>query len=229
MLKKNIVYAVCFFMIGMMFWLSGCAATHTAVAHRELDVQTKMSKSVFLDPVESASEKTVYVQFKNTSDKTSFDDFVRTLKAKIESNGYKVVRNLDDAHCLLQCNLRAVTKADPSAAKQVIGAGYHGTAAGTAAGAMIGGAAKNTVSGAAYGAGIGGLLGGITSTVTNAAVKNVTYMGVTDIKISERNKNGEWKPHKTRVVSTANKVNLDFNEAQPIIRKELAHSIAGLF
>jgi len=29
----------------------GCAATHTKIAKKELDVQTKMSDSIFLEPV----------------------------------------------------------------------------------------------------------------------------------------------------------------------------------
>ena len=48
--------------------LSGCAATSTAVAKRNLDVQTKMSDTIFLDPV-SPDQRTVYVDVKNTSDK----------------------------------------------------------------------------------------------------------------------------------------------------------------
>jgi hypothetical protein len=31
--------------------LSGCAAVHTSIAKKDLDVQTKMSDTVFLDPV----------------------------------------------------------------------------------------------------------------------------------------------------------------------------------
>ncbi len=48
--------------------LSGCAATHVAISKRDLDVQTKMSDTVFLDPV-GADRKTVFVQIRNTSDK----------------------------------------------------------------------------------------------------------------------------------------------------------------
>lgn len=33
------------------FVLTGCAAAHVAISKRDLDVQTKMSDTVFLDPV----------------------------------------------------------------------------------------------------------------------------------------------------------------------------------
>jgi hypothetical protein len=32
--------------------LGGCAAVHTSIAKKDLDVQTKMSDTIFLDPVE---------------------------------------------------------------------------------------------------------------------------------------------------------------------------------
>jgi starvation-inducible outer membrane lipoprotein len=31
--------------------LSGCAALHTSIAKKDLDVQTKLSTSIFVDPV----------------------------------------------------------------------------------------------------------------------------------------------------------------------------------
>ena len=52
--------------------LSGCAATSTAVAKRNLDVQTKMSDTIFLDPV-TPDERTVYVDVRNTSDQPGLD------------------------------------------------------------------------------------------------------------------------------------------------------------
>ena len=40
--------------------------------------------------------------------------------------------------------------------------------------------------------------------------------------------NAQWKIYRTRVVSTANQVNLDFEEAQTEISKGLAKSLSGL-
>ncbi len=47
--------------------LSGCSATHTAISKRNLQVQTKMSDTIFLDPV-ADDKRTVFVQVRNTSD-----------------------------------------------------------------------------------------------------------------------------------------------------------------
>ena len=62
--KKRISYAIT---IGAVAVLTGCAATQTAIEHGHLETTTKLSETVFLNPV-SDSEKTVYVAVKNTSD-----------------------------------------------------------------------------------------------------------------------------------------------------------------
>lgn len=36
--------------------VGGCAATHTAIAKRDLDVQNKMTDTIFLDPVGPAQK-----------------------------------------------------------------------------------------------------------------------------------------------------------------------------
>jgi hypothetical protein len=110
--------------------------------------------------------------------------------------------------------------------------------------------------GAAVGGVVGGILGGVTETVANAAVKDVTFMVVTDIEISEKAKQGvivrqdsqqdasqgvggrrtqtssevtDMKKYRTRIVSTANKANLAYEEAAPELTAGLVRSISGLF
>ncbi len=46
--------------------LSGCGAMSTAIKKRNLEVKTQMSETIWLEP---ASERTVFLQIKNTSDK----------------------------------------------------------------------------------------------------------------------------------------------------------------
>ena len=230
--------------------LSGCAATNTMISKRNLDVQTKMSSTIFLEPV-SNSKKTIYIQAKNTSDKKFFIN--EKLKTELENKGYDVVGNLDKAHYLLQANILQVGKMDPTAAEKYLMGGY---------GSSIGMVATGVVAGAILGNGsdtsmlTGGLVGGIANTIANAAVKDVTYTVVTDLQISERVGKGAkinetvesnfgqgsgsvvkqtsasqsgWMKHQTRIVSTANKVNLNFKDALPELETCLANSIAGVF
>ena len=230
--------------------LGGCAATQTMISKRNLDVQSKMSNTVFLNPVED-SQKSVYVQVKNTSDKPNFNIDSKIKKA-LEGKGYKVVTSLNNAHYLLQANILQVGKTDPSAAEKMFLGGYGSSiqaiGAGVAVGALAGGNANSMLA--------GGLMGGIFDTVANAAVKDVTYTVITDLQISERAAKGAkikqtdeselqqgtssvsrqmssfqagWMKYQTRIMSTANKVNLDFKDAVPVLENGLANSISGIF
>lgn len=244
MYKK--IVAIC----SVIALLSGCAATQTMISKRKLDVQTKMSNTVFLNPVDD-SQKTIYVQIKNTSDKPSFK-VDREIRANLERKGYSVVSSLNKAHYLLQANILQVGKVDPSAAEKMFLDGYGSSiqaiGAGLTAGALMGGSGRSMLA--------GGLIGGIVDTVANAAVKDVTYTVITDLQISEKAAKGAkikqtdeselpqgtssvskqsstfqagWMKYQTRVMSTANKVNLDFKDALPILEEGLANSIAGIF
>ncbi|WP_116964558.1 complement resistance protein TraT [Fastidiosibacter lacustris] len=52
-------------MAASLLALSGCAAIGTAIKHRNLEVNSKMSDTIFLDPVPQ-SEKTIYIQVRST-------------------------------------------------------------------------------------------------------------------------------------------------------------------
>lgn len=233
--------------------LSGCAAVHTSIAKKDLDVQTKMSDTVFLDPV-GPDKKVIYVDIRNTSDKSNFD-ILSSVTSSLRTKGYTVTNDPDRAHFWLRANVLSVDKASPTAAESALHAGYGGALAGAAVGAATGAAL-----GGWGGAGIGGLAGaaafGIAGTIADAAVKDVTYMAITDIEVAEKAKKGvivrqdssqnakqgigggrsqtsseisDKKQYRIRVVSTANKVNLEYGEAAPLLTEGLTRSISGLF
>lgn len=239
--------------IAVLTVLGGCAAVHTSIAKKDLDVQTKMSDTVFLDPV-GPSKKTIYVDIRNTSDKSNFD-IQAAIVHNLQAKGYTVTSDPDRAHYWLRANVLSVDKASPTAAENALHAGYGGAitgaAIGTATGAALGGWS---------GAGIGGLAGaaafGIAETVADAYVKDVTYMAITDIEIAEKAKKGVFvrqdskqdakqgigggrtqtssevsdkKQYRVRVVSTANKANLEYPEAAPLLTEGLTRSISGVF
>lgn len=87
----------------------------------------------------------------------------------------------------------------------------------------------------------------------DAMVEDVNYTMVTDLQISERSKakvttdnvaalrqgtsgiklqtstaQGDRAKYQTRVVSNANKVNLKFEEAKPVLEAQLAKSVANI-
>lgn len=233
--------------------LNGCAAITTSIAKKDLDVQTKMSDSIFLDPVEP-NKKIIFIQVRNTSDKSNFD-IQSSIARSLQSKGYTVTNSPKGAYYWLHANVLSVDKASPTAAQAALGGGYGGAFAGAALGGVIGGAAGGWA-GAGYGGLAGGLAGGLVETVANAAVKDVTYMVITDIEIAEKTADGElikqdsqqdakqgiggsrrqssskvvdMKKYRTRVVSTANKANLEYEEAAPLLTDGLTRSISGLF
>lgn len=237
-------------LLGVCLLLAACSATTTAVSKRNLDVQTQMSDSIFLDPL-PPRHRNVFVQIRNTSDKEDFT-IEDQVKAAIGQRGYRVVDNPDHAQYLLQANVLQAGKASPTAAEQAFGGSFGGALFGAAVGATgTRAATKNT--GAIIG---GGLIGAAAEVITGSFVQDVTYTVITDIQISERATDGtivtetleqdlaegsagsrfvrasstsSWKRYRSRVVSVANQVNLDFEEAAPELVAGLTRSIAGVF
>lgn len=246
---KRIVVAVG--LLGLTPMFVGCAATQVAISKRDLDVQTKMSATIFLDPVKE-SERTILVQVRNTSDQQSLD-VAPELKNAVAAKGYRIVTDPDQAHYMLQANVLYVGKVSPTAAQTALHGGYGGA---LGAGMGVAAAAYATGHGNDRGLVAAGLIGMLGDTVANAMVKDVYYSVVTDIQLKERARSGtmvnidskhnlaqgtsgssqstfkeqtDWKAYQTRVVSTANKVNLEFDEASPALRSGLVRSLAGLF
>jgi hypothetical protein len=235
--------------------LPGCAATTTAVAKRNLDVQTKMTDTIFLDPV-PPEERTVYVEVKNTSDKPDFD-LSPQIRDAVAARGYRLVSDPREARFILQANVLQAGRSSETAAEAAYNTGFgssvFGGAAGGAAGYGLGraGIGVNDTVGLIGGA----LLGAAISGVADAYVQDTTYTIVTDLQLSERapgtivsqseqasiaqgnsgtltqssSATTDQKRYRTRIVSTAEKVNLEWPEAAPQLVAGMTRSIAGIF
>ncbi|EPT7053468.1 conjugal transfer complement resistance protein TraT [Cronobacter sakazakii] len=227
------------------FTLTGCGAMTTAIKKRNLEVKTQMSQTIWLEP---SSEKTVYIQVKNTSDKDMSN--LQTLLANdLSAKGYKVTSSPDSAYYWIQANVLKADKMDLREAQGYLKTGYEGAVAGAALGAGITAYNSNS-SGAALGV---GLAAGLIGIAADAMVEDVNYTMVTDLQISERSKatvttdniaalrqgtsgvklqtsteQGNRAKYQTRVVSSANKVNLKFEEAKPALEAQLAKSVASI-
>ena len=62
---------------------------HTSIVKKDLDVQTKMSDTIFLDPVEP-DRRIVYLNVRNTSDKSNFD-IAGPVPRVLEGKGYTLL------------------------------------------------------------------------------------------------------------------------------------------
>ena len=234
--------------------LTGCAAMHTSIAKRKLDVQTKISTAIFVDPVKR-SKRTVYVDIRSGVMEFDRNALRRAVQQAFQqnANGYRLTDDPDEAQYLMNVFVISLEKASPTAAEIALKQGYTGgQAAGALAGAVIGADQTNSATGTV----VGGLLGSMAATAANAFVQDVTYMLVADVQIKEKARKGVFvrkdtkistkvsdagtstqrvsevskhKEYRTRIVTTANKVNLELAEAQELMFQKTAYAMAGFF
>src|SRR3954454_13056369 len=88
---------------GLCLALAGCQAATTLIDKQNLDVQTHMSDTIFLDPVPDG-RRTVYVGARNTSDRPEID-LKYPLIEKLRSRGYTVVSDPRAAQYVIQLNV----------------------------------------------------------------------------------------------------------------------------
>lgn len=228
--------------------VSGCGAIHTSVAKRNLDVQTQMSSTIFLDPVEP-EQRTIFVDIRNTSDKPEFDLRPMVVQS-LQSRGYRVIDSPSQATYWLQANVLQVGRTNARAANSAMNAGY-GAAGGAVLGHTVHRATGGSSGSAATGAAIAGAVAG---TVFDALIEDVYYSVITDIQIMERfdgtvqersehvlvqgdsggttstyQRQSDQRRYQSRVISYANQSNLKWEEAAPDLQMGLVRSLAGLF
>lgn len=231
--------------------LTSCAATNTALTKKDLDVQTKTSTAIFIEPVAPA-KRTIYVDVKSGVQEFDRAVFKKILTEKfaVNDNKYRIIDDPEQAQFILSAFVLNLEKASPGASAQALNRGYEG--GGMLAGAAIGGAARGDWQGAVA----GGVVGAGVDIISGALVKDVTYMLVCDVQIKERTKDGtvvkrttdistkvsddgftsqqvdeasNMKEYRTRIVTTANKANLKLEEAAAPIYSKTAAAMSGFF
>ncbi|VCY60853.1 Lipoprotein YlpA [Escherichia coli] len=123
-----------------------CGAMSTAIKKRNLEVKTQMSETIWLEP---ASERTVFLQIKNTSDK-DMSGLQGKIADAVKAKGYQVVTSPDKAYYWIQANVLKADKMDLRESQGWLNRGYEGAAVGAALGAGITG--YNSNAGATLGA-----------------------------------------------------------------------------
>jgi hypothetical protein len=241
-----------FFVIGLLVTvISGCAAVHTSIAKRNLDVQTRISSAIFVDPV-SREKRTVYVNVRSAVmefDRRAFKQFVIE-EFNHNDNGYRVIDNPDEAQFHMSVYVTKLEKTSPTAAEEALRRGGGGDVVG---GIILG----SNIGGSNHRGSVGGaILGAIGVTAANALVQDVLYLLVADVSIKERARQGvtvrkdiklstkdgdsgsstqraseatDLKEYRTRIVTTANKANLEIEEAQPVMFQKTAFAMSSFF
>ena len=248
MIKQAQKYIVVAVLATGMSGLVGCNTTTKIIKHGKLEVETKMSETIFLDPIED-EKKTVLLQIRNTSDKPGLD-IESKIRLAVENKGYRIVNSPKQANIMIQANILQVGKSTLENPFEALSGGYGSGLEGFATGAALAGATGG--SGRSM-LGIG-LLAGVGNTILDAAVEVVTFTMTTDLQISEKadgeyvsessdaslkqgtsgykkstwEKKTNWKKYQTRIMSVGKKTNLKFEEAEPKLTEGLVKSISGL-
>ncbi len=229
--------------------LAGCSAIHTSVAKRNLDVQTKLSTSIFVDPV-PAEKRKIYLEVRSAVMEFDRNSFRKELSHQLvnSGNGYTLTDDPEKSQYRMSVFVRNLEKTTPESAASALSAGFQGAGIGAVAAAATGSSYR--------GAAATGLAVGLASTVANAFVQDVVYLLVADIQIKERARKGvivrrdskvnakisddgattqtyseatNLKEYRTRVVTTANKANLELTEAQPLMFEKTAYAMSSFF
>ena len=228
--------------LGLLLTMVSCSTMHTIISKRNLDVQTKMSDTIWLEPA-AANQKTIFVKVSNTSGNNL--NIEQKIISVLSAKGYRIVNDPAEAKYWLQANILKVDKVnldnENGFSDAVLGAGIGGVL-----GAQRSGGASTAIGWGLAGAAIG--------TLADALVDDTAYAMVTDILITEKtgrnvqtstrnsvkqgnsgsmtstsNASSNMEKYSTRVLSTANQVNLNFNSAIPLLEDELGKVIAGIF
>lgn len=186
-------------------------------------------RTIWLEP---ASERTVFLQIKNTSDK-DMSGLQGKIADAVKARGYQIMTSPDKAYYWIQANVLKADKMDLRESQGWLSRGYEGAAVGAALGGGI--TAYNTGSaGTTLGV---GLATGLIGMAADAMVEDINYTMITDVQIAERTRTsvrtdnvaalrqgtsgskiqtstetGNQHKYQTRVVSSANQVNLKFEE-----------------
>ena len=124
-MKKNLKTIL--FSSLLIFAFVSCSTMHTVISKRNLDVQTKMSDTIWLEPA-AANEKTVFIQIRNTSGKNL--NIEQKITNILTSKGYRIVNDPSEAKYWLQANILKVDKvnldSDNGFSDAVLGAGIGG-------------------------------------------------------------------------------------------------------
>lgn len=173
------------FCCASLLTLGGCGTVTTLAEHHSLEVSTKMSSSIFLDPTAQA-QQTVFLQIRNTTDETGLD-LATPLAAALQAKGWQVVTDPAQAHAILQVNVLQAGKTKQDALQAALAGGYGGVLGSAALGAGV--AALAGANG--YGIGGAGLATGAADYVGSLLVKDVLYAVITDVRVLERGAPGQ--------------------------------------
>lgn len=194
-----------------MIGMTGCATTN-------LQTQAKMTRTITLMP-DQLNEKKVYLRVTGTeASKIELEEPLK--KALIERGVF--LTSSEEANFYLHINTLFADNLKEAANLNT---------------ALLGGAAAGAIATVNNSGGNSILIGvgvALAMGVADRALADETYRAVINIALSEKNKNTsiatEWnRPQETRLLIEAVRMNLNLEEAKPIMEQKASYQIAEIF
>lgn len=202
---KHLLFSL---LMGVALLFNGCATT-------SLETSTKLTRSIVLD--HSAVKKMpIYVQVTNTAnsggEKMHLEE---NIKKELIKKGYEIVDSSDKAKLGLFVNvLFANNLKEANAVLAGAGVGVTSGVIAMGAGSSTGDSLLIGAAAALAGAGVA------------KALEDETFKAVIDLTVKDYTKNTE---EQSRIFSKAVKMDLDLDEALPVLEKEAVKSISNIF
>jgi hypothetical protein len=225
----------------------GCTQAIKAMEHSTMQINVKMSDTIYLEPQSLAKNRRIFIRATNTSD---FQEVVleKLIGEKIAKKGFTIVTDPTQADYIVQANVLYFDTAKEGMTADAI---LSGAIAGGTAGVLIAG---SDLKGGFTGAVIGTVLGSLGGAIVGSAWKIDEFFGVIDLRIQERVEGGvagkmvtdakigtsttlttervvksDYQTYTTRLVAKAKQTNMDRNEAAQVLTERITTQIAGMF
>lgn len=195
-------------LVGVALLFNGCATT-------SLETSTKLTRSILLDH-STVKKMPIYVQVTNTAnsggEKMHLEE---NIKKELIKKGYEIVDSSDKAKLGLFVNvLFANNLKEANAVLAGAGVGVTSGVIAMGAGSSTGDSLLIGAAAALAGAGVA------------KALEDETFKAVIDLTIKDYVNNSEQQ---SRIFSKAVKMDLDLDEALPVLEKEAVKSISNIF
>lgn len=225
--------------------LAACSSGKMNKEYKELQVNTEMSSTVFLEPV-APEKQVIYVRVKSTTGNKGFK-LQGAIENAMRANGFRTTNNPEDANFMIDANIRNYTstrKAPDGTGESIVGAVVGGVL-----GSAFGGGSGREITTA-----IGAAAGGAAAQAYATRNLLVSYTAEVDVRVSQRPigaveyttntniKQGDsstsranykrtvnWEHYNTKLISTAKKMGLTEEEATPEIVEEIVASLSNMF
>jgi hypothetical protein len=145
------------------------ASVHTSLEKSDLDVQTKASASIFLEPV-SPAKRIIFISVRNTSDKDL--NLKPRIVERLNNSDYRITDDPEAAQFMLQASVRKVGKDNLESVDSYIDAGFSGAMPGS----TVSSSSDNTK---------GVVIDALVGIVADSMVDDTLFTMVTDLQVRE--------------------------------------------